>query len=268
MRRIASFVYHRIDDNVFETCIKSLRSVSGCDVIVYTDNTPKDLRRQFNKQYKIEWRNVNPILMRGQRAVFKVLATNELAEVQPEGTQIIISDVDVYFLKDPFEAFDKTFDLGITGRSYDYWIPINGGLYFYRMSERLVRFLDYMSKEVDEPTWGAYVKFQREHNHFRFGKDWSRGQDFLNVCWRYRDEVKDVFHVKVRDLGPSYNYCPGVDVVGLDEAKRQVVNAYKQKSAHVLHLKSMLKELVYENVFELAVTKHPKGHCNWEAVGK
>lgn len=268
MRKIAAMVYHRIDDNVLETCLKSLRAVSDCQIVIYTDDMPKDLCSEISRLYEVEWRVVAPVLMRGQRSVFKVIATNELAEAQPDGTQTMVSDVDTYFLKDPFEAFAEDFDLGVTSRGYDYWIPINAGIYFYRISDNMRRYLEYMSDEVDKPSWGAYVKFQTSHRHQRYGRDWSRGQDFLNTSWICKDLLRDVYHIKVKDVGYKYNYCPGVDVEGDDRAKALIRQAYKNKSVHVLHLKSSLKQLVYEDVFDLAVTRHPKGHYNWEAMGK
>ena len=264
MTQYTCITYHVADNNVFETCLRSLRQVSDCQLIVFTDNVPEDLRVEWERQYGVKWKVVPPSAMKGKRAAFKVKSLNRFACKLPVGSQVLAADVDLYFMEDPFTAFGVAdFQLAVTTRGYSYHTPINAGVYFYRVNKSLKEFLKFHTQQVFHPSWETYVSIRKTLQHARFGLDWTVGQDFLYAVWQEKQWVEKTFGVRVVDVGPGYNYCPDTDggrcAQGLIEARK----AYAAQEVKVLHLKSKLKELVYSGLLKYAVVRHPRGVSNW-----
>lgn len=256
-------VYHVIDNNVFETCLRTLRKVSDCEVVVFTDNVPPELMKRWTHDYGVAWIVLPKSAMQKRRAACKIECVSSFVEQVEIGHNVISADADLYFLKDPFTAFEYEFDLGLTTRGYKYYYPINAGVIFHKVSPAMKDLYSFMRSEVLDPTWPEYVAYKQYWGHERFGLDWAVGQDLYNVAWLHQNFIWENFGIEVRDVGPYYNFCPHSDGTFIEEGKRKAVEAYKQKSVSVIHLKSKLKDLVYEDVFDDAITIHERGPRNW-----
>ncbi len=266
MNEIAFFFYHRVDDNMFETCVKTLRRHSKCKIVVATDNVPGDMRTDFSRRYDIEWIDVPRERMTGRRAGCKIEVLREFVVGLSENDAVFVSDVDVYFMGDPFEAFDGSFDLGLTTRGYPYYFPINAGVFCLVCNEKTKEWLGWHVNEIHDPKWERYRSLNRRHRQ-RFGLDWAVGQDFLIACWEARDEIRETRDFVIKDVGPRYNYCPPSDK-WFERAFEAIRTAYRDKTHVVLHLKGQLKRILYEGLFEDAVTSHPKVGTDWWGEGK
>jgi hypothetical protein len=262
--QIAYFCYHRRDDNVLETCLRSLRSVSDCVIVIATDGVPDALAALLATAYGVQWDLVLPEQMQNRRAACKLERLGELTFKVSDGTQIMAADVDTYFLQDPFRAFAEhpQMDVGLTTRGYEHWSAINAGVvYLASVPHVRLYWLAWALAEIARPTWEPFVALRRQHGHESAGLDWWVDQDFLLACWEQRDRVRQTTGVRIEDVGPTYNYCPPSD---LDpQAAEKIRTAYREKSVAVLHLKSRLKELIYAGLFEHAVTHHERGPNEW-----
>lgn len=189
----------------------------------------------------------------------KVLTQYRFMQSLPDGSRVISADCDLHYMADPFTAFDigkepadrplgdyGNWDIAVTTRPYEYHYPVNGGVVFFKMNKRVRNLLDYLMAEIYDRTWFELIQYQRNHGHT--GNDWYIDQDIWCCCWLYKNLIKDRFGVTIIDAGSKYNYCPHCDG---DEAtilagKRQLMEAYENKSAVILHLKSRLKELLFD----------------------
>ena len=161
---------------------------------------------------------------------------------------MMVTDVDTYFLKNPFPSFRKTsFDVGVTTRLHSYKFPINSGVFFVKPNEN--------ARHIFGELFDIYRKTQPEHKD-----DWFIDQDFLNYIYKTNKRVQDV--------GWEYNFCPNTDVFGVKMAADMIRRAYESRSVKVLHLKSELKMCIYDGFLEHAVTKHCNGGWNWKEDGK
>jgi hypothetical protein len=251
-----------MDDNVFETAIRTFRKVSDAALVVTTDNVPKALRDEWTEQYNVLWDVVPQAQMEKRRATCKIERLRELALWCDEGDCILVADVDTYFISDPFVPFTDFPELqvGLTTRGYAYPFPINAGVFFIRVSKGVLNWLDWHLEEIFKPKWSAYVKVKKDWNHYREGLDWTVGQDFLIACWNERKNLC----VRVVDVGPRFNFCPAVDLLGVEKAKNMMVKALQQGSVVILHLKSDLKTLIYDGKLPDCVVRHDRGKGNWK----
>ncbi|GAH01828.1 unnamed protein product [marine sediment metagenome] len=112
--------------------------------------------------------------------------------------------------------------------------------------------------ECLNPQWDVFVKYRKKFGHERFGLDWWIEQDFLNCLWIKRKFVLEKRKVLIKNVTNKYNYCPARDFLGEEEACRLIKIAYAERSVCVLHLKSSLKRMIYEGIFEEAVINYPK----------
>lgn len=186
----------------------------------------------------------------------KVLTQYRFMQGLPDGSRIISADCDLHYMADPFEAFDTEaldaisepyeWDIAVTTRPYEYHYPINGGVVFFKMNKRVRNLLDYLTAEVYDRTWFELIQYQRNHGHK--GNDWYIDQDIWCCCWLYKKLIKDRFGVNIIDVGPKYNFCPHSDgdTTSAMVGKMQLLEAYNSKSASVLHLKSRLKECLFD----------------------
>jgi len=257
-------VYHEIDNNVFETCLKTLRNVSDCNLIVFSDCSNIDLVKEWSRKYKIDWRSFSSEEVHNKRAACKVKYTNNFSCLLDENSKVIIADVDLYFVSNPFESFtEKNFDMGVTTRAYHEIFPINGGVYFYRINEKVKKFLQFFTNQVFCFSWDKYAGYRKKFDHEKFGLDWTVGQDFLNCIWLYKKEIFEKFEIVIEDLGPKYNFC----LVDSKEARKTIVEKFNKKEAAILHLKSQFKEMVYSGELPNCVTKYPRCGWNWLEQG-
>ena len=259
MSDYAFFVYWgRANDDVFETCINTLFRHSKAHLQVHSDDRPRDLSRD----YGISWANVPKDEVKGRRALCKIERLQKLVYQLRQGDRLMVADVDLYFLDDPFKAFEKDFDFAVTTRCHPYRWPVNGGVFFLRINERTRRFVDFYLKQCKEPSWPPLLEFRKGRNAAAYNPDWEIGQDFLCAAWQDREGSSVVPHLI--DVGPEYNFCPNTDVFGLSGARDMIEAAYGEKTAKVLHLKSELKLCIYDGYMEDAITKRCNGSWNWQ----
>jgi hypothetical protein len=236
-------VYHRIDsgsDDMFNTCMLSFRRHSDAKITVVTDNVE-------NHDDSITWVRVPS--MRNRRALAKVEHLRDFIKDLPDGDVVLCGDVDLYFNGYPFPEFA---DFAVTGRCHQYYKPINGGVFYLRVSDRIRRFMDW------------HVKWSTETPSPN-GRDWTVGQAFLCHAAARRGAVKAEYGVDVTILGPEWNYCPGVDVFGMTKATAMLKEAF-EKGVPILHLKSELKGVIYDGWLD-AVTVRGRGNLNWQIAG-
>ena len=245
----------RVNDDVFETFANTFIKHSKALLQVNTDDRPHDLSRD----YAIRWKSVPKDQVRGRRALCKIEELQSLVNCLRSGDRLIIADVDLYFLDDPFKAFDEDFDFAVTTRCHEYRYPVNGGVFFIRISEKTRKFVKFYLEQCKEPSWPPLLSFRKSVRHYSYNPDWEIGQDFLCAAWIDRDNLD----IKLVDVGPEYNYCPNTDVYGITKANEMIENAYKYKLAKVLHLKSELKLNIYNEFMEDAITKRCNGKWNW-----
>jgi len=226
---------------------------------VFSDDAPLSLQVEWAQIYDLYWRNVPRGQMLNRRATCKIECMVEFCfGLEPEG-EVLIADADLYFLSDPFKPFEVDFDLGLTSRGYKYWAHINGGVIYLRPTLKTREFLCEHVNQVLSPTWEVYVEYRKHYGHVQYGLDWTVGQDYLNCVWNHQKD----FDLNIVDLTCRYNYCPAYDVFG-ENAFKMILSAYQQKLVTTLHLKSELKKLIYDNVFEDAVTRHKRGKMRWK----
>lgn len=244
--------WNRVDDNVFETFVKTFRKYNQSALLqVHTDSEP-----ELNGRYKnVEWHlDSNP---KGRRALEKLESVYNLVRHLSNGSRVLISDIDVYFLGNPFSAFnDFHFDIGLTIR--DYWAPVNGGIWYFQVSDRLRAFFDF--------SLGPVNSILKPENFPRTSKqwpDWFIDQDYLCWIWNSRKDIRKRYELKILDVGQRYNYCPGTDVYG-NLTKGMLQKVCREKSAVTLHLKGVLKECIYEDWLGDAVICHKRGGVDWQ----
>lgn len=253
--------WHRVNDDVFETCVNTLSKHSSALLQVYTDDRPRNL----GKDYGIRWVNVPKDQVEGRRALCKIEQLQRFVKQLKDGDRLIVADVDLYFLDDPFKGFEKDFDLALTTRCHEYIFPINAGVFFLRINDITRRFVDFHLAQCKEPTLPSFIKFRESVRHNRYNPDWGIGQDFLCATWLEREDVPFFgSQLKIIDLGPEYNYCPNTDVFGKQKAGEMIKAAYDEKSVKVLHLKSELKMCIYDGYMEDAVITHLDGKWRWD----
>ena len=226
-------------------CLRSLRKVSSCAVIIYTDSFTCVHADIAAGMKNVHWKVVDADLMYNRLMLFKVESLYRLVDsVLSDNTQVLCVDTDTYFMADPFQAFMQSFDVGFTSRHYRYQYPINAGVVFVRVNPASRYFLKYAVKQIVNPTWPAYVQWRKRFN--RTGVDWYVDQDFYSVAYLNRCSMA----VDIKDVGSRFNFCPHADGETTEQGKQEMRDAYKAGDAVVLHLKSRLKELVTEGMFD------------------
>ncbi|GAF97160.1 unnamed protein product, partial [marine sediment metagenome] len=176
----------RVDDGMLETAIKTFRKVNKTALLyVYTDGGAIPL----NSDCDVNWFPVAKKQVEGRRALCKIELLDKLMRLAFEDDRIIASDIDVYFLKDPFKAFDEFFDLGVTTRCHSFQCPINAGMFFMLNNENMRDFMTYRLAEISPHVTGV-------------SGDWGVDQAFLNKVWSQKAEMTERFGIIIKDVGP------------------------------------------------------------------
>jgi len=233
-------------------CLRSLRKHSDCKIIVVlVDNLEKNdksaitslpVDAEIIKISADEWNN--------RRLLCKLEQLNLIVQKQPirlpGKTKIIMGDTDIFFMDDPFKAFSN-FDIGLTTRIYKFYTPINEGMVFYKVNDRVKQFIPWMIDQIKNPTWWPYLEVRSERDNL----DWNCGQDFIHAIYRNDALMKQMFSLEIEDVGPQWNYFAGCGVLGNDDAVFLMKHAIENKVAPVLHFKGdRLKKMITEIDFE------------------
>jgi len=233
------------NNDVFETFLKTFRKVNNTALLqVYTD-LPTELQSGYI-DYNVVFIDVPAEDIKGQRCYRKIRCVADTESNATEGDRIIVCDVDLYFLSNPFRAFNKlSFDIGVTRRVHSYQFPVNSGLFCFWATKK------------------THEIFGRDFDNYALNypdrKDWFIDQDYINHLFTTEQAV---------DIGWEYNFCPNTDVFGINLASDMIRRAYESRSVKVLHLKSELKLLIYDGFLEDAVTNEPNGTWNWQKAGR
>jgi len=233
---------YNFDEQLLNKCLSTLRGVSDCNKIVFSDRLI-EYGLDVLTQYVVP--DERKIGIAGSKITTQFRFINALAD----GSKVISADADLYFLKDPFDAFEKfgDFDIGVTTREdKEYHYPINQGVVMFNVNPNVRNFLEFLTSQIIERTWPPLIAWQKKFNHLVIGNDWCIGQDEMCVAWLERDKIQEKFGVKIVDVGYKYNYCPHADGVHTWSGKHKLMTAYNDRSVAVLHLKSKLKELLLE----------------------
>lgn len=228
-------------ENVF---LKSLRrqAESQTRIQLVTDS---DWMKDLSAFWQVNVQQVPSLSFINKRMLYKVWSLLSFIGSLPEDSLVICSDVDVYFKGDPFQAFNQEFDIGLTTRGYEHPCPINAGMVYLRVNEQTIKFLSYMVAEIQHSTWRVYQEWRERFK--RQGMDWYVDQDFYCCAWIHKEK----FGAKIVDVGPRFNFCPHADGDSTETGKEEMKRAYREDNdIIVLHLKSKLKELAEEDLFD------------------
>ena len=251
--------YHRVDnDDVLETCLKSFREVTSETyepIYFFSDNVKGGVPKRLKFDYGLVWKPLRAARVKDKRQLCKLQCVQEVVSELQIGDRLIVADVDLYFLTNPFNAFGD-FDIGLTGRPYEYKFPINGGIWFVNITEYTKIILGQYLTDWIKAYKNKKVKAYQPGN-----MDWFIDQDFLIHLWENKP-------CNVVDVGWKWNYGPNDDKYGISEAKQKLKEAYETGEANILHLKSKLKSCIYDGWLPNAVISHGKTECNWYAKGK
>lgn len=240
------------DQRLTAKCLETLRSRSYCNMIMFTNELKKYETiykgQHINppiREHKILTQFVTPEELDIGRMGSKVITQYRFMQNLPNGSKIISADCDLYYCGSPFNAFGEfDFDIGLTGRPQTYHYPINAGVVMFRLNDAVKQFLMFAVNQVYERTWDKFKQYQNRFNHR--GNDWYVDQDFWCTCWENREWINAMFGVNIVDIGHKYNFCPHADGNNTIVGKGLLMEAYEHGLATVLHLKSRLKELLYD----------------------
>lgn len=241
------------DRRLLDTALSTLVDVNPkVNIIVFSD-AQKDFsfwedRYSATVKRPVLTVYITPDEYRLGRAGSKVLTQYRFVTVLPKDSKVLLSDADVLFLRDPMKAFDTEFDLGVTTRDEPYRYPINAGIYYMRVSDKLNEYLRFVVDNLNTLNWPEFEKYQKQHGHS--GTDWCWGQDSLCVTYLHTEQMKERFGIDVVDLGFYWNMCPHADgsAEQIASGKAKLMRAFHDESVATLHLKSRLRELLFDGL--------------------
>lgn len=228
---------YSFDELLVNATLETLRNTSVCNKIIFADKT-----RSYGEDCLTQYVTPDELALGTQGS--KVITQYRFIRGLKDEARVISADADLYFLKNPFDAFNKDFDIGVTTRPYPYQYPINAGVVMFRVNDCVRDFLDFIMGQVSKRTWEPLIEWQDRFGHQ--GNEWYIDQDIWCVAFENKSYIREKFNVRIADIGPRYNFCPHADGAHTNHGKDLLMEAYRNKSAHVLHLKSRLKELLIE----------------------
>jgi len=212
--------------------IKSLNNHCDCNIIILSHNIPeiKDIIKVKNNVYVYdvsdnEWIN--------KRMICKV--ERLLTMPFKENDRVFVLDTDIIIQDDIFKVFESKDDILYTSRHYDYFYPINAGVWGFVYNPRSVSFLRYHVEQAYNPTWKPYIDLINKRNHQNESLDWWCNQDFL--CSIYENKEQFPIKCSIRDIGPMYNYCPSSDIVDPAVVINDIKDKKGKKDYKILHFK-------------------------------
>ncbi len=231
------------DERLVHNTLKTLFRVSSCNKIIFTDGV---------KNISHETWGLEQFVIPEEREIgiagSKIVTQFRFMAGLPDGSKVLSADCDLHFVKNPFVAFKQEFDIAVTTRCEAHHYPINQGVVMFRINDKVRNFLQFLSSQINERTWPELIKFQKAFNHT--GNDWNVGQDMMCVAWLRKDWVLEKFGVKIIDIGSDFNFCPHADGIHTYSGQAKLIDAYRAKDKTILHLKSKLRELLFNREIE------------------
>lgn len=247
MKQVAIMIFRPSDDlswKALRLTLLSLRKASDCSITIFTNILTSKHRKAGQGIANICWNEMGSKIMKDRLMLFKVECLRNVVCNLSDDSQVICADADLYFRSNPFAAFTKSFDVGLTSRHYSYQYPINAGVVFIRVNELSRWFMRAAVDEIISSTWPPYIQWRQKFK--RMGVDWYVDQDYYNVAYLNRNLMMQL----IVDVGSKYNFCPHADGCLTEKGKTEMRNEYHNGNAVVLHLKSRLKELIDEGLFD------------------
>jgi len=252
MQQTCLIIYHSADHNVCETTLNTLRKVSSCKIIIFTDGLASEITTRWQRLYNVEFVGIPD--MAGRRALAKCLTVHKYIIEHKADEQILISDADIYYLQDPFSAFKGNgWDIGLPQR-FIKRLGINGGMWFARPSDKLKAYLEHANRELQTPSdpyWQCYLQGLRRRGIV----DWWIDQDWLNFIYSDQENIKNKWGVTIGDVPPEYNYSRFLDT---PKDSKAAANAILKWEHVAVHLKGTIKQIIYTENLPLAITCHER----------
>ena len=255
------------DKRLIDKTLKTLDGVADeqTNIVVFSDQLksydfqPQGVEAIYdNTKRKVLTQYVTPDERKIGRMGSKVLTQYRFICGLPNGSRVISADGDLYFLRDPFAAFTEEFrgsgdfDIGVTTRCEPYKYPINGGMVFFRVNNQVKDFLRFLIGQIYDRTDPDLISYEKRFGHDKQENhnEWYVDQNMWNVAYLDDDRMKNNFGIKTTDVGCTFNFAPHADGTReqIAAGKAKLMQAYHDESVHVLHLKSRLKELVFEGL--------------------
>jgi hypothetical protein len=161
------------------------------------------------------------------------------------GDRVFVLDTDLWIQGEIFGALEGA-DVFVTTRHYDYWYPVNGGVWGFEFNERSRAFLEFFVAQMEAPSWQPFMDFQSKWHHVGH-LDWWCDQDFLCTAHAHQPPVD----VSIGDLGPKYNFCPSVEEAQpgtYKTARTQILEKLGSPEYRILHFKGRLKDVMLNEV--------------------
>lgn len=245
------FTYHRVEQMDFDwlkLCLASAKRHCSARFIVVTDNMPESERDVVKNKYGAEVKKMST-QWESRRTLCRLEQTADILQyINIYNAKLIQTDIDVVFLSDPFKAFkEQNFDIGVTKRMYDYHVPVNSGLVFFKIGKGVKKYAKWAVKQAKNPTWWPYMMKRSSRDNI----DWGCDQDMICAIYHNDGWIRDEFDVIVKEVGYKYNYCAGTDVLDFEPAIYLMKRALEVKDYVVLHFKGQrLKRLIYDSCLE------------------
>lgn len=249
MRQVIYFTYHRTDQTDFDwlkVALHSVKKTCVADTIVVTDNMPSVEQDLIRGKYKTQIKKIGRSAWKGRRMLCKLEQLDAIVQSLDDDDELIMADIDLLFLGNPFKAFDDAgpkFGVGLTTRIYKFYTPVNGGMVFFKICKGVRSYVLWAIEQIKNPTWWPYIETRSSRDNV----DWNCDQDLLHAVYKNSGIVYDMFGFYVRDVGSRYNYFAGSDVLDDEPAAFLMRRALKTKEYPVLHFKGQyLKQMIRE----------------------
>ena len=246
------------DPRLVSKTLETLDDVSDCNIVMFTDE-PKDYdfsSERYAPKKKVLVQYVTPDERAIGRMGSKVLTQYRFILGLPNGSRVVSADGDLYFVRDVFQAFDEELvggDIGVTTRCEPYKYPINGGVVFFRVNDQVKDLLRFLIGQIYERTWPELIAYEKEFGHDKQENpnSWYFDQNLWCCAHIYREQIAKQFGVDIAGLSAYWNYAPHSDgtMEQIAAGKAKLMAAYHNEDvACVLHLKSRLKELLFQGL--------------------
>lgn len=236
----------------FISYIDSIYANCECTTII---DIPEDIEKvnrlkdECNEQYFVI-NSIPPNMWNNRRMYCKFQLAIKNVFKDNVKTAFIL-DTDVNIQDDIFELTDTLdFDLAVTTRHYEYWYPVNAGVWAVRNNVKTQKLMRFLLDQIQNPTWQPYIDWMKKFNRPSDTKsrlDWWCDQDMLCLAWLNREWIKSEFDVNVVDLGPKFNWCPSVEEKKPETyeiAKADILSKIGDTEYKILHFKGRLKGLM------------------------
>jgi len=220
--------------------INSLLKYNKCKLILYVDNNvTNEFFNKINSNInKIDVCRIPDSDWKDKIAFDKINCLNKINF--KEGDRVFVLDSDIIITDNIFDIFEreKDIDVFVTAEHDGYQRDVNGGVWAFKYSDTIKRFLQFQVEQLLNPTWEPYKEYRKQykHRHLR----WSIGQDFLNVIYKHQLP----FDCTVKNMGFKYNFA------FIPKKHKPVEELLKDKDIKILHFNGIGKKIMLKNLIK------------------